>query len=98
MISLLNPIRFIIIQRLIPISAGRYLRALAPAASGSIALALVYFLTEILLQGAATGIVRASAASVTSAAAYVVFLRVAWPDDFRRQLDFARLVVRGDPA
>jgi PST family polysaccharide transporter len=98
MISLLNPIRFVIIQRLIPISAGRYLRALAPAATCSIGLALVYFLTEVLLQGAATEIVRAAAASVTSVAAYVVFLRVAWPDDFRRQLDFARLVVRGDPA
>lgn len=96
MLSLLNPIRFVIIQRLIPISARGYLRALAPASVCSVVLSLVWLLTEALLQGAANELVIATAASVTGAAAYVVALRVAWPDDFRRQLEFARLVLRGN--
>ena len=96
MISVLHPIRFAIIQRLIPISARRYLRALAPASACSVVLGVVWLLTEALLQGTTSGLVLVTAASVTGAAAYVVALRVAWPDDFRRQLDFARLVLRGD--
>jgi O-antigen/teichoic acid export membrane protein len=96
MLSVLNPIRFAIIQRLIPISARMYLRALAPAFACSVVLGVVWLLTEVLLQSATSGLVLATAASVTGAAAYVVALRVAWPDDFRRQLDLARLVVRGD--
>jgi PST family polysaccharide transporter len=96
MLSVLNPIRFAIIQRLIPISVRGYLRALAPASACSIALGVVWLLTKVLLQGATSGLVLATAASVTGAAAYVVAVRVAWPDDFRRQLDFARLVMRGD--
>jgi O-antigen/teichoic acid export membrane protein len=96
MLSVLNPIRFAIIQRLIPISARRYLRALAPASACSVVLGVVWLLTEALLQGVTSGLVLAAAASVTGAAAYVVALRVAWPDDFRRQLEFARLVLRGD--
>jgi PST family polysaccharide transporter len=94
--SVLNPIRFVIIRRLIPISARRYLRALAPALTSSIALGVVWLLTEALLQGATSGLVLVTAASVAGAAAYVLALRVAWPDDFRRQLEFACLVVQGD--
>jgi O-antigen/teichoic acid export membrane protein len=95
MLSVLNPVRFAIIQRLIPISTRGYLRALAPASTCSIALVVVWLLTEALLQDATSGLVLATAASVAGAAAYVVAFRVAWPDDFRRQLDLARLVVRG---
>jgi hypothetical protein len=96
MLSVLNPVRFAIIQRLIPLSARRYIRALAPASTCSVALGVVWLLTEFSLQGATSGLVLVTAASVIGAAAYVVALRLAWPDDFRRQLDFARLVARGD--
>jgi len=96
MLSLLNPIRFVIIQRLIPISARGYLRALTPASVCSVVLSVVWLLIEALLQGATNELVTATAASVTGAVAYVVALRVAWPDDFRRQLEFARLVLRGN--
>jgi PST family polysaccharide transporter len=96
MISVLNPIRFAIIQRLIPISARGYLRALAPASVCSVVLGIAYLLTEFLLQSATSGLILAMAASVTGAAAYAVALRVAWPSDFRRQLEFARLVLRGE--
>jgi polysaccharide transporter, PST family len=94
--SVLNPVRFVIIQRLIPISARSYLRALAPALACSVALGVVWSLSEVLAQGVTSGLVLVTAASVAGAAAFVVALKVAWPDDFRRQLDFARLVVRGD--
>jgi PST family polysaccharide transporter len=95
MFTLQNPIRFAIIQRLIPISARMYLRALAPASTCSVALAVVWLLTELLLQGAMSELALVTMASVTGAAAYGVVLRVAWPNDFRRQFDFARLVVQG---
>jgi O-antigen/teichoic acid export membrane protein len=96
MLSVLNPIRFAVIQRLVPISARSCLRALAPAAACSVALAVVWLLTEALLRGVTSELIIATAASVTGSAAYVVALRVAWPDDFRRQLEFARLILRGD--
>jgi hypothetical protein len=98
MLSVLYPVRFAIIQQLIPISVRRYLRALAPASVCSVVLGVVWLLTESLLQGTTSALVLVMAASVTSAASYVVALRVAWPGDFRRQLDFARQVARGDRA
>jgi O-antigen/teichoic acid export membrane protein len=96
MLSVLTAVRFVVIQRLIPISAGRYLRALSPASTCSVVLAVVWLLTDALLQGVTSELVMATAASVTGAAAYVVAFRVAWPNDFRRQLEFAHLVLRGD--
>jgi O-antigen/teichoic acid export membrane protein len=96
MLSVLNPIRFLVIQRLVPISARSCLRALAPAVTCSLVLAVVWLLTEALLAGVTSEIVVASAASVASAAAYVIALRFVWPDDFHRQLEFAHLVLRGD--
>jgi len=96
MLSVLNPVRFMVIQRLVPISARSCLRALAPAATCSVALAFAYQFTELLLQSAMSGLVLATAASVTGAATYAVTLRIAWPEDFRDQLEFARLVVRGE--
>lgn len=97
-LCLLNPIRFKIIQRLVPISPGAYIRALAPATVCSVALAIVWWLTASLLQRAAAGPVSATIASLTGTATYMAVLRLGWPDDLRRQLDFARLVVRGDRA
>lgn len=96
MLSVLNPIRFMVIQRLVPVSARSCLRALVPAVACSIALAVVWLLAEALLKGATSELVIAATASLAGAAAYVLALRVAWPDDFRRQLEFARLILRGD--
>jgi PST family polysaccharide transporter len=95
MLSVLNPIRFMVIQRLVPISAGRYLLAWAPALTCSVALCVVWLLTDAVLQNAMSGPVLAVVASVTGTAAYVVTVRVVWPANFRRQLEFARLVARG---
>jgi PST family polysaccharide transporter len=98
MLSVMNPIRFTVIQRLVPIPVGSYLRALAPAAACSVILGIVWLLVESLLRAATSGLVLIAVASLAGAAAYMVALKVAWPDDFRRQLDFARLVLRGDRA
>jgi O-antigen/teichoic acid export membrane protein len=96
MLCVLNPIRFMVIQRLVPISTRECLRTLAPATACSVALAVVWLLTEALLQGLTSALVIATTASVAGAAVYVVAFRVAWPDDFRRQLEFVSLVLRGD--
>lgn len=96
MLSVLNPIRFMVIQRLVPISARSCLRALTPATACSLALAVVWLLIKALLHGMTSELVVAAAASTIGAAVYVLALRVVWPDDLRRQLDFARLVLRGD--
>lgn len=98
MISVVTPIRLAIIQRFVPISARSYLRALAPAATCSVALAFAYLLTEFLLRSAMSGLVLLTVASVTGAAAYPFALRIAWPEDFRRQVEFARLIMRGERA
>src|SRR5262249_684762 len=95
MISVLCIIRFAITQRLIPISARSYLRALVPASASSAVLGVVGLFTEVLLQGVVSGLVLVTLATLVGAASYLIVLRVAWPDDFRRQLDFTRLVVRG---
>jgi O-antigen/teichoic acid export membrane protein len=98
MLCALNAVRFTIIQRLIPISSYKYLRAIAPAAACSVVLAVVWLLAESLLQGAISGLSLLTAASMIAAAAYVIALKIAWPDDFRRQLEFARLVAGGTRA
>ena len=98
MLCVLNPIRFTIIQRLVPIPARSYVQALAPATGGSVACAAMWLLTDALLQSQASGLAAASMASVSGTAAYVVALKLGWPADVRRQLDFVRLVLRGDRA
>jgi PST family polysaccharide transporter len=96
MLAVGQPIRFAIIQRLIPISGRSYLRALAPATTCSVAAGVMWLLTQSLLLDTANGRILIAAASLIGAAAYVIALRLAWSDDFRRQLDFARLVVGGE--
>jgi len=64
-----SPIRFAFMQRLIPISTRSYLRALASASTCSVALAVVWLLTEGLLKGGTSELVIAAAASVIGAAA-----------------------------
>ncbi|MDW6021567.1 lipopolysaccharide biosynthesis protein [Mesorhizobium sp. BAC0120] len=94
MLSILTPVRFAIIQRLIPISVRAYSRALAPASVSSLVLAAVWLLTDVLLQGKANQLLIILAASVTGGVAYMVAFKLVWPDDFRRELEFARLVLR----
>jgi O-antigen/teichoic acid export membrane protein len=96
MLTVLTPIRFAIVQRLIPIPASSYVRALAPAVVSSAALAFAWWLSEALLRGAASVLAAATIAAVIGTATYIVALMVGWPEDLRRQLEFARLVVRGD--
>ena len=96
MLSVLNPIRFTVIQRLVPISARSCLRALAPAAVCSARLLPCGCSLRPCSEGMTSELVIAATASLAGAAAYVVAFRVVWPDDFRRQLEFARLVLRGD--
>jgi PST family polysaccharide transporter len=91
----LNPIRFLIIQRLVPISARGYLRALAPAVGCSAALCGAWLVAAAALREVTGGFGLLAGASVTGLVACVVAARVLWPQDFRHQVEFARLVVRG---
>jgi O-antigen/teichoic acid export membrane protein len=90
----LNPVRFLIIQRLVPITARAYLRALAPAAVSSAALCGGWMLAAATLGRATGGLLLLVMASVAGVAAYVAAARLLWPRDFRHQLEFARAVVR----
>jgi O-antigen/teichoic acid export membrane protein len=94
----LSPIRFIIIQRVIPISAWGYLRSLTPAVASSAALCGAWLLVTAALGGTASGLTLVVCGSVAGLAAYLVAARVLWPQDLRYQLEFARLVVRGGGA
>jgi PST family polysaccharide transporter len=91
----LNPIRFLIIQRLVPITARGYLRALGPAVVCSAALCGVWLLTATALRGVTDGLALLATASTAGLAGYVLAARFLWPDDLRRQLDFGRQVIRG---
>jgi O-antigen/teichoic acid export membrane protein len=91
----LNPIRFLIIQRLIPISARGYLRALAPAAVCSAVLSGVWLVVAAGLRQVTDGLALLAGSSLVGLAAYLVAARAIWPRDFDHQLEFARQVVRG---
>lgn len=91
----LSPIRFMIIQRVIPLSAWGYLRSLTPAVASSSALCGAWLLVTAALGGTASGLTLVACGSVAGLAAYLVAARVLWPQDLRYQLEFARLVVRG---
>lgn len=91
----LNPVRFLIIQRLVPVTARGYLRALAPATVSSAALCAVWLAVAAVLRDATGDVPLLVAASVAGLAAYVASARLLWPGDFEEQLSFARLVVRG---
>ncbi|MDA9409911.1 hypothetical protein [Bradyrhizobium sp. CCBAU 45384] len=85
-----------VVQRLIPITARAYLRALALASACSVVLITVWELADAVLKSMASELMIAAAASAVGAAAYLVTLKVTWPDDFRQQLEFTRLILRGD--
>jgi PST family polysaccharide transporter len=93
-----SPIRFIIIQRIIPMSAGGYLRSLTPAVMSSVALCGVWLLVTAALRGSASPIPLIACGSAAGLAAYLTTAFVLWPQDLRYQLKFARLVVRGGGA
>jgi PST family polysaccharide transporter len=94
----LSPIRFLIIRRVIPLSAWGYLRSLTPAVVSSVALCGVWLLVTAALRGTVGGVTLIACGSLAGLAAYLVAARVLWPQDLRYQLEFARLVVRGGEA
>jgi O-antigen/teichoic acid export membrane protein len=91
----LSPIRFMIIQRIIPISAWGFLRSLAPAVVSSAALCGAWLLVTAAFRDTASGLPLAACGSAAGLAAYLVAAKVLWPEDLRYQLEFARQVVRG---
>jgi PST family polysaccharide transporter len=91
---LLNPIRFVMVQRLIPVTVRGYGRAIAPAASSCAVLVVVWLLTARVLGGHLPDLGVLTGASLVAGAAYVAALRMVWPGDFRRQHEFARLVLK----
>jgi O-antigen/teichoic acid export membrane protein len=91
---LLNPIRFVMVQRLIPVTVRGYGRAIAPAATSCVVLAGVWLVTARLLGTHVADLGVLTGASLTAGVAYVAALRVFWPGDFHRQVEFARLVVK----
>jgi O-antigen/teichoic acid export membrane protein len=91
----LSPIRFLLVQRVIPIAGGAYVRSLTPAVASSAALGAVWLLVAAGLRGTTGGLPLLACSSAAGLAAYLVAARALWPQGLRYQLDFARLVVRG---
>lgn len=89
------PVRFLIVRRIVPVSAAAYARALAPAVVSSAALWGAWWCVAVILRDATGGLPLLAGASAGGVAAYLVAARVLWPEHVRAQLDFARLVVRG---
>jgi O-antigen/teichoic acid export membrane protein len=92
--ALLNPIRFAMIQRLIPVSVWGYLRQLAPAATSTAILAVVWLVMAAALRGHVGDLGLLAGASLIAALSFIFSMRVLWWADFKHQVEFIRLVVR----
>jgi O-antigen/teichoic acid export membrane protein len=89
----LFPVRLFMLGRVAPITAWSYIRCLLPALASAAALCAVWLLVAAALHGAIGGLALISCSSVAGLAAYVIAARVLWPEEFRYQFEFARLVV-----
>jgi O-antigen/teichoic acid export membrane protein len=92
--ALLNPIRFVMVQRLIPLSVGAYLRQLAPAGTSTAALVGAWIAVAAMLQDQVGDLSLLVAASVAGVVAFLVSMRVLWWGDLRRQIEFILHVAR----
>jgi O-antigen/teichoic acid export membrane protein len=92
--ALLNPIRFAMVQRLIPVSVLGYLRQLAPAATSTAVLVGVWVLVARALEGQVGDPGVLGGASLAAVISFLLAMRLLWWADFRRQLEFVRQVVR----
>lgn len=89
----LTPIRLSIIRRIIPITAGGYLRVLVPAFGSSAALGGVWLLVAGALRDTTSGLPLLACAGVAGIAAYAAAAMALWPRDLRYQYEFARQVL-----
>jgi PST family polysaccharide transporter len=92
--ALLNPIRFVMVQRLIPVPVGSYVRQLAPAATSTAVLAGVWLAVAGALTGHVGDLSLLVGASLASGMAFLLSMRLLWWGDLRRQLEFIRQVAR----
>ncbi len=81
------------IRRLIPYTAGDYLRAVAPALAGGAVMIVVWLVVAGLLQGRVGDLGLVLAATTASGVAFLGVVRVGWPGVVREQVDFVRLMV-----
>jgi PST family polysaccharide transporter len=96
--ALLNPIRFVMVQRLIPLSVRAYLRQLAPAATSTAALVGAWLVVATMLRDQVGDLSVLVAASVAGLVAFLVSMRVLWWADLRRQIEFILQVLRPGPS
>jgi O-antigen/teichoic acid export membrane protein len=92
--ALLNPIRFAMVQRLIPVPVASYLRQLAPATTSTAILAGVWVVVAAGLRGHVGDVSLLVGASLAGGVAFLLSMRLLWWADLRRQLDFIRQVAR----
>jgi O-antigen/teichoic acid export membrane protein len=95
--ALLDPIRYAMVGRLIPISVSGLLRVLAPALTSSVVLTGMWLLVATALDGSTGDLGVVAGASLAAIASYVAALRTLWPKDFQHQFAFARLVLSRSP-
>ena len=81
------------IRRLIPYTAGDYLRAVAPALAGGATMIAVWLAVARALDGRTGDLVLLLSATSASALSFLVLVRILWPGVVREQLEFLRLMV-----
>jgi O-antigen/teichoic acid export membrane protein len=92
--ALLNPIRFVMIQRLIPVRVSTYLRQLAPAATSTAILVVVWLFVAGALRGQVGDLGLLVVASLAAGMSFLLSMGLLWRSDFLRQLEFIRQVAR----
>jgi PST family polysaccharide transporter len=92
--ALLNPIRFVMVQRLIPLHVGGYLRQLAPAATSTATLVVVWLVVAAALRGHVGDLGLLIVASLAAGMSFLLSMGLLWRSDFLRQLEFVRQVAR----
>jgi hypothetical protein len=88
-----SPIKLVIVQRIIPISAWGYLRSLVPAVVSSVVMCEVWLLVAYAVRSIAGGIPLVACSSAVAVAAYVATVRSWWPQDLHYQVEFVRQVI-----
>jgi O-antigen/teichoic acid export membrane protein len=92
--ALLNPIRFVMVQRLIPVSVSSYLRQLAPAATSTAILVVVWLVMAAGLRGQVGDLGLLVVASLAAGLSFLLSMGLLWRSDSMRQLEFIRQVAR----
>lgn len=87
-------IQILIVRRLIPFTAFGYIRAVAPAVVGGLAMVGVWFVIDRLAAPHLGSFELLATYAVTTAGVFVLVVWLLWPNVFRTQIDFVRTMLK----